>query len=104
VSDIFSVLLLSHDKYIFQVAVNFEIEDVLSVKIEAVDKVDLGGDFLIQGYDVPYLQPLEPHIGEIDFTENLYIEKVTFLNIQNQLEDGVLEESLNHPVVNVAEN
>ena len=81
VDDVLAELLLGHDEDVFEVAVDFEVEDVLAVETEAVHEVDLGGDLLVEGDDVPDFEPLSPELGEVHIAGNLYIKNVTLLNI-----------------------
>lgn len=81
VDDVLPELLLGHDQDVFEVAVDLEVEDVLAVEAEAVHEVDLGGDLLAEGDDVPDPESLGPEAGEVHIAGNLYIENVTLLNI-----------------------
>lgn len=70
IDDSFAVFLMSHDQYILEVSVNFEVEDVLSVEAEAVDEMDLGRKLFVQGDYVSYLQARCPHMRVVYLVED----------------------------------
>ena len=59
-----------HDQDVLEVGLFLEVEDVLTVEVESVNEVDLGGQVGIERHYAADPVVFLPHAGEVDFLRN----------------------------------